>query len=221
MKKLFSICVVALSMFTVLTANAQKSKIFGGTVKFSVKFEGNTDPRSHVPRDIVYTILGNKTKMVNQQFIQILDGDAVTNTMLLDVPGYRVGSTITKEQIEEGHSSVKYTYTKGEDTKTICGYVCTRYDITLYNVEEDEELKFFVYTTTEIGENNNINSVEYPGLTGYPLYKEIEIKGIKTITEATEIKATKVKSVDFLTPSDYKMMPSEEFFRLIFGGGEE
>jgi len=210
-------------MFTVLTANAQKSKSFGGTVKFSVKFEGDTDPRVHVPRDVVYTIFGNKTKVVDQSAIQIKDGDAVTTTLLLDIPGNRVGYTVTKEQIEEQHSSIKYTYTKGEDTKTICGYLCTRYDITAYNVEEDEEVKLFVYTTTEIGENNNINNLEYPGLTGYPLYTEIEQKGVKTIMEATEIKKTKVKPVDFLIPSNYKMMSLEDFQAFIqsmYGGRE-
>ena len=224
MNKLFSTVVVALAMFSVMNVSAQKSKSFAGTIKFHIKYEGNIDPRIHVQEDVVYTIFGNKIKFTQGMATQITDGDAVTQTVLYDVPGDRAGYVLSKEYIEELiQSAKKYTYKKSNETKTICGYVCTRYDVTIYDVEEDEETKAIVYTTTEIGEDENINSIEYPGLTGYPLYKEVDENGVKTISEAIEIKATKVKSVDFLIPSDYKMMTKEEFqefIRSMFGGGE-
>ncbi len=225
MKKLFSISVaVILCMSATINANAQKSKSFAGTVKFSIRYEGDTDPQRHIPQEITYTILGNKTKMQQQVFIQIQDGDAVTSTTMFDIPGYRVAYTKPKADILEQQSTVKYTYTKGSETKTICGYVCDKYDITVLNLEDDEEMTFTVYTTTEVGDNNNINAIEYPGLTGYPLYTEVESNGVKTILEAVEMKKTKVKSVDFLMPSDYKVLTKEEFQEFIqqlFGGGGE
>ena len=210
MRKSISIFVVAAWGFlTVLTANAQKTKTFAGTVKLAVRYEGNTNPNEHIPSEQVYTIFGNKQKVVipARYITQIIDGDAVKLTVLLDYPGYKSGFSIIKEETENH----EYTYTKKEgDTMTICGYLCTRYDVTVYDKEEDEEKSAIVYTTTEIGENNNINAFEFPGLTGYPLYREVENQGVKTIVKAIEIKQTKIKSVDFLIPEGYKMFPNQE-----------
>jgi hypothetical protein len=228
MKKLFSICVVAvLCIFTAVDVSAQKSKSFAGTVKFSIKYEGDTDPQKHIPGEFVLSVFGNKQKLSvpEQGFQRITDGDAVTVTILLDIPGNRMGYTVKKESIEESFTAIKYTYTKSEETKTICGYVCTRYDVTIFNIEEDEESKAIVYTTTEIGDGNNINSVSLPGLTGFPLYLEEDDDGIKQIQEAIEVKKTKIKSVDFLVPADYTMYDSEEEFQAkiqeLYGGGGE
>ena len=226
MKKIFSISVIAafaLCMFANVQVNAQKVK-FAGTVKIAVKYEGDTDPQKHVPAEAVFTIFGNKVKLSQQVYTQILDGDAGTVTILLDFPGNRVGYVIPKEDFLEKQSTVKFTYTKSDETKTICGYVCTRYDITAYDIEEDEETKIVAYTTTEIGENTNINAFEYPGLTGFPLYTEVESDGVKAIQEIIEVKKTKVKAVDFLVPSDYKMLTKEEYQELmqqLMGGGRE
>jgi hypothetical protein len=216
MKRSFSILVVvALSMFTVLTTNAQKSSSFAGTIKISIKYEGeNRNPQKHVPKEQFYTIFGNKMKVQDGPWwVYLYDGDAVTLTRLLDIPGNRGGCTHPTEVVEDflGLSTKKFTYKKGEETKTICGYVCTRYDITIYDTETEEEIKAIAYTTTEIGKDNNINNFEYPGLTGFPLYVESEEKGVKTIEEAIEVKPTKVKAVDFLIPTNYKMMTPMEF----------
>jgi hypothetical protein len=211
MKKLCSICVVAvLCIFTAMNVNAQKSKGFAGTIKFSIKYEGDTDPQTHQPGEYVCTVFGNKQKTSTQWYQQITDGDAVTSTVLLDIPGNRMGYTQKKEAIEEALAAVKFTYAKSEETKTICGYVCTRYDVTVLNVEEDEESKVIVYTTTEIGSGNNINSTSLPGLTGFPLYVEQENDGVKSIQEAIEVKKAKIKSVDFMIPSDYTIYNSQE-----------
>jgi hypothetical protein len=218
--------VAVLCIFTAVDVNAQKSKAFAGTVKFSVKYEGDTDPQKHVPYEFVYTILGNRQKISNQGFSQITDGDAVTVTVLLEIPGNKMGYVAKKEDVEESFAVKKFTYTKGEETKTICGYVCTRYDITVFDIEEDEEAKAILYTTTEIGDGNNINALSFPGLTGYPLYIEEDEDGVKTIHEAIEIKKAKIKSVDFMIPSDYTIYSSQEEFqgklKELFGSeGEE
>jgi len=228
MRRSFSIFVIAaLGTFTVLTASAQKSKSFAGTVKISIRYEGNTNPRDHAPVETVYTILGNKQKVVMPQasMTQILDGDAVRVTALFDIPGYKSGYRMEKEEFEEKMERYKYTYTKKGDTMTVCGYLCTRYDVSIYDAEEDEETTVILYTTTEIGENSNINVFEFPGLTGFPLYRESESKGVKTIVKAVEVKPSKkVKPVDFLTPSGYKMFPNQMewimFIQAAFGGGE-
>jgi hypothetical protein len=227
MKKLFFICVVAvMCIFTVVEVSAQKSKSFAGTIKISVKYTGDIDPQKHVPSESVLSVFGNKQKISGQGFQQILDGDAVTVTVLIDIPGNRMGYTVKKEEIEESFAAKKLTYTKSDETKTVCGYVCTRYDVTVFDIEEDEESKVIVYTTTDIGENNNINSLSLPGLTGFPLYIEQESDGVTVIQEAIEVKKTKIKSVDFMVPADYTMYNSQEELQTkikeIYGsGGDE
>ena len=228
MKKIFSISVIAafaLCMFTNINANAQKSKSFGGTVKFHIKFEGDIDPQKHVPRDEMFTIFGNKIKSTPSYYqgmiSTITNYDALTTTILYNVPGNKMGYIDTSEKYDPATATTKYTYTESSETKTICGYVCKRYDVKIYDEEEDEEVSLILYTTTEIGDNDNINLMSYPGLSGYPLYTEITQEGIKIIQEATEIKKGKIKAVDLLIPSDYKIMSVEEVnesLQQLFGG---
>ena len=215
MKKIFSISLIAAFacfMFANVQVSAQKSKTFAGTVKFHIKFEGDTDPQKHIPQDYMVTIFGNKMKQLqhNGMVIQIINYNALTETVLFNIPGYQMAYVDTHKRYDPETSDTKITYTAGTDTKTICGYVCKRYDIVAYDKEEDEERTLVVYTTTEIGENNNINALSFPGLIGYPLYTEVESEGVKVIIEATEVKATKIKDVDFMIPSSYKIMSKEE-----------
>jgi len=208
-KSFFIFVVVASALFVVPAANAQKVDSFAGTVKFSVKYEGNTNPKDHAPYEQTITILGNKMKVSDPSGeIQIMDCNEPSIIFLYDYPGYKCGYTESKEVIEERFESKKFTYVKGEETMTICGYLCTRYDVTIFDTDTEEETKIIVYTTTEIGENNEINNLDYPGLTGFPLYEESEIKGVKKTEKAIEIKKTKVKAVEFLVPTAYKMFPS-------------
>jgi len=56
------------------------------------------------------------------------------------------------------------------------------------------------------------------------LYQVSESKGVKTIQEAIEVKPTKVKDIDFLVPSNYKMMSIQDigaYINALFGGGEK
>jgi len=204
-------------------------KYFAGTVKFEVSFEGDTDPQKHIPHEFEVTIFENKEKILvyNGTMQVIKDGDALTTTYLWDLSGFggeRVGRVEEKEQT----SKVKYAYEARGDTKNICGYECKGYNVTCTYMDEeyDEEveLKYFVYTTTEIGKDANINAIGSPGLSGYVLYSEFEKDGVKRITQVKEVKKGKVKAVDFMIPSNYKMYNKEEWEELmqkIFGGGGE
>ena len=226
MKKSFFIFVtVALSVFIALPANAQKSKSFAGIIKFFTTVESGSDTNARCPGKCVYTILGNKIKTFDSRGITyIMDGNTVTMTAIYDIKGYKSGYTVSKKYFEEIQSTKRYVYEKVDETKTICGYVCTRYNITIYDTDEDEEVKLIVYTTTLIGENNNINAFEYPGLSGFPLYIETEYKDVKIIEKAIEIKKTKVKPSDFSVPTAYKMFSSQEeweqYIQSVFGKNE-
>jgi len=219
MKRLIVVVVIAV-VCTTLSYKSLAQTSFAGTVKFETKYEGETNPQKHIPSETTYTIFENKKKWttvfrgINIYIIQ--DGDALTKTVLVDVPQGRLGYVDDKEAIEEELLKKTCTYTERTDTKNICGYECKGYDIVcvIMNEDEDEEeeeteIKIIVYTTNEIGKNDNINAIDNPELSGFPLYTEMEKDGVKTIIQAKEIKKTKVKNVDFLVPSDYKMVKDE------------
>ena len=220
MKKVIAVLVVvAVCMTASYRSFAQK--YFAGTVTFEIKYEGDIDPQKHVPSEITYTIFENKMKRTDSgsglSRVIIQDGDAVTITYLFDVLGYgRIGRLASKEEILKDRDKVKRSYVERTDSKTICGIECKGYDVTVVFIDEEEEeedyekINFIVYTTKEIGKDDNINIFENPGLSGYPLYQEIEKKGVKTIVQAKEVKKGKVKAVDFLVPSDYRISKTDE-----------
>ncbi|MCL2131046.1 MAG: hypothetical protein FWH36_01120 [Lentimicrobiaceae bacterium] len=221
MKKIIFGLAVAISCTTV-SYKSFAQKYFAGTITFETKYEGDTDPQRHIPSQQTCIIFENKEKaeLYNGVLRTIKDGDALTVTMLVDWPGYpRIGYVSDKEATQKALSSQKFSYEERSDTKTICGYECKGYNVTAVVKEEEEEdeeeeaveLKYIVYTTKEIGKDDNINALDYPGLSGYPLYVESEKDGVKTIIQASEVKKSKLKAVDFMVPSDYKMCSEEEF----------
>ena len=236
MKRLMSVLTIAVVCNTLSYSAFAQNPPFAGTVKFETKYQGDIDPQKHVPFEITYTIFENKIKLtmpyrgINIYVIQ--DGDLLTQAGLADIPQGRVGYADNMEEVEDELLMKKFTYAERGDTKTICGYVCKGYDVTCIvtneDAEEDEEetteIKWIVYTTKEIGKDNNINALDFPKLSGFPLYRETEKDGVKTITIAKEVKKSKVKSTDFLIPSDYKMTKDQQkagtkaFIRNIING---
>jgi hypothetical protein len=230
MKKEIVVVAVAI-LCTMVSYRTFAQKYFAGTVKMETKYEGDIDPQKHVPHENTFTVFDNKIKQTftggGFSMQRIEDGDAMSVTVLYDILGYgKVGYTANKEAVEEELSHVKFSYEERSDTKTICGYECKGYNVTIVvsaDADEDEddedddedevtEVKIIVYTTLEIGKDNNINAFKFPGLAGFPLYTEREGNGVKQISQAKEVKKGKVKAVDFLIPSDYKMCGNEDEF---------
>jgi hypothetical protein len=216
MKRLGSVLAIAV-VCTTVSYEAWSQNSFAGTVKFAVKYEGDINPQKHVPYEKTYIIFENKVKepTYGGQRYEIYDGDSLTITEILDLIGYgRFGRVIESETMEEMLSYKTFTYEERADTKTICGYVCKGYNATLVEESEDDdnddeaepkEIKYVFYTTKEIGKNDKINALIFPGLSGFPLYIEKTSEGVTEITQATEVKKGKVKLVDFMIPSHCKM----------------
>lgn len=195
---------------------AQKKKSFQGTVKFSIKYEGDIDPQelANAPTEASYMIAGNNTKIsrdLGGAFrYDITVGDSGTMILLFDIPTQKIAVAITKEEMQEAQANIKFTVTPSTETKVICGYTCKKYDITVGNIENESEQKMVVYTTEEIGLNEKIN-LDIPGLKGYPLYQEQGNEKVKVITEAVEVKKKKISPAEFMIPEGYQKMTQEEF----------
>jgi len=215
MKRAVSVLTIAI-ICTTVSYKSFAQKYFAGTVKFEVKFEGDIDPQKKTTQEVEYTIFENKFKLSGNGQQRIYNGDASSVTWLIDLSGVGYDRIGRIDTLLRDSTSGRYSYESRGDTKTICGYECKGYNVTHtyidkdYDEEEEIEEKYIVYTTTEIGKDNNINVFEYPGLSGYPLYEEFEKKGIKVISQAKEIKKGKVKEIDFMIPSNYRIHVTEE-----------
>ncbi|MDR1793044.1 MAG: hypothetical protein LBR36_06365 [Bacteroidales bacterium] len=233
MKRLiYSVLAVATMAAFSFNAVAQKVK-FAGTITYSVSFSGKTDPAKHVPHTYSEDVWGNMTKRTQNNggigICTITDGDSAKVTQLFDTPFGKVGIS-NKMDFTESEQKIKKEVTPQPDKdKTICGYACKCYQITITDLEDDDTQDILLWTTTEIGENENVNSLSLltKGLSGYVLSMVIESPEdeITQTVEATQIKKTKIKSVDFVVPDSYKMMSEDEFKEFVqtnFGGsGEE
>jgi hypothetical protein len=211
------------------SATAQKVK-FNGTVTFSISYTGDIDPQKHVPKTYSVDIFGNKTKRINRLGAEaslyiITDGDSATTTILYDihVTGDKVGYIDRKSGNEDDKTKVEIMPQSDKD-KSICGYVCKCYKVTITDLEDDDSQDVLVWTTPEIGNSDAINSMDIKQLSGYPLCTIVEDEGVTITIEATEIKKGKLKILDFLIPTGYKIFATEEelgeWFQQLQGGGE-
>lgn len=225
MKRIIILFIATICCLNMSNLMAQKKKAFAGTVKFSIKYEGDVDPQelAKAPTEISYLVSGNNTKVTHDLGgafrHDITVGDSGKTIILFDIPGQKMAVVVTKEESDESQKAYKYDIVEVNETKEVCGFVCKRYDVTITNIEEDRETKLTVYTSDAIGLDEKINS-DIPGLKGFPLYRVIEGKSVKTTYEAVEVAKKKVSPAEFMIPEGYKVMTVEEFQQLIQSAGQ-
>lgn len=210
----FILLTAILAVVTTQSASAQ-SKPFKGVITFAFSYSGDIDAATiaQAPKLMTMFVLGNKTKT---QMIQgpvtievVLDGDAKTKTVLLDIMGQKKYYKQPKEDLDKNIEESKPEITYTEETKTIAGYVCYK-AIAVSRDEDDNETKIIVWYNTELGGEAVNYGDQFHGLKGMPMEYEIESQGIVTKISATEVKKGKVKETDFLIPADYSEMTPEE-----------
>lgn len=225
MKRIIILFIAAVCCLNMSDLMAQKKKAFTGTVKFSIKYEGDIDPQesAKAPTETSYLIAGNNTKVTNDLGgafrHDITVGDSGKRIILFDFPGQKMAVVVTKEENEEAQKAFKFDIVDGNETKEICGFVCKRYDVTITNIEEDKETKLIVYTSDAIGLDEKINT-DIPGLKGYPLYQEVKGETKKTIYEAVEVAKKKLSPAEFMIPEGYQVMTLDEFQQLLESSGQ-
>jgi len=224
MKRIIILFILALCCLNMSNLMAQKKKAFAGTVKYAIKYEGDIDPQdlAKAPTEISYLVAGNNTKVTRDLGgafrHDITIGDSGKTIILFDIPGQKMAVVVTKEESEDGQKAYKYDIVDGNETKEVCGFVCKRYDVTITNIEEENETKLIVYTSDAIGLDEKIN-FDIPGLKGFPLYRTIEGKTVKTTYEAVEVRKKKVSPAEFMIPEGYQDMTVEEFQQLLESAG--
>lgn len=211
MKKLNVLFLVVIVMLS-FTLSAQKP--FSGKIKYKTTITGTDDP-SVTSQEIPETeilILGNQTKSVSIQpfgsMTKISNGDEKNITILFEFNGMgKYYMTVTDSLLKEEQKFVSFKYEYLDETKQVAGYTCKKVKCTQTNLETDEETVVYVYVSNEISNNDVLNFDRFTGLVGFPMVIETpyneEIPGAMVNEEVSEVDtAFKVKSIDFLLPSD-------------------
>ncbi len=233
MKRTIRLFAIIAMMIASVSAFAQKP--FAGKITFEVSAEGISDPNvaaELAEQSVEYTVMGNcyRTDMnVGIDMTTIVNGNNKTYTIILGIPGYgKYYIQKKQEDLEKKKSTQKYDYQYTEETKTIAGYNCKKVNVTVTDLETDEESSVVLWVTNELGLGDEINAFDHPDLKGYPLSTEVktEMNGenVTIITTATKVTPDKkLKPSAFLLPSDAKDIKDapEDLKQMLGGLGED
>lgn len=149
----------------------------------------------------------NKTRsetfnLMSGNSITIMDADS--KEMLIMMDNQMVGKKYMTKNMEPGEEDMKnVTIEKGDETKTVLGYVCQEYNITV--AKDGTEVKMDMYVTDKISAISNQAIQLGTKVEGFPMYFEMNMSqmgmNIKITSEVTEINKEVVSDDKFdMTP---------------------
>lgn len=220
MKTVFSILLTASCIFFFsANTNAQKKKVFQGTVTYDITYPGaDLTPamKMMLPTTETVTIKDckKKTETTNQGATQTLisDGTNKTQTFLLDYMGSKYAVKTTSEEITtELAKATLPVITTSTDTKVIAGYTCKKAILT--TTEDDGTVTSdTIFYSDEIGCSGINFDTPYKDIPGtileYSTYVEQIDANMKYV--AKEVKKSKVSDKVFLMPSDFQEVTKDE-----------
>ncbi|MBT3208081.1 MAG: hypothetical protein HN704_07800 [Bacteroidetes bacterium] len=221
MKKILKLSSLFL-LFVVLSNSlfAQKAKKpFSGIITYGINAEGFSEAEKlQLPKTIVVTYLGSKTKTVTQmptqEMVILSDYEKKEVVMLQDIMGNMIAmdmsGEIAKELEKAKESETKFTYS--DETKKIAGYDCKK----VVAITETDTLVGY-YTEDLNIENANWNSI-FEEVKGVMLeYEQPGLENKKITIFAQTIKKKKIKEKVFNIPDEYERKTIEELQEM-FGG---
>jgi len=134
--------------------------------------------------------------------IVVMDGSA--NKMLMMMDHAMTGKKYMLNDIKKSDEEKKdFTVVASDETKTILGYECKKYDIT--TMQQGTEVKMAVYTSDKIIAKSQQAAKFGDTMKGYPMFMEIKMNqmGADIIVkmEVTDIKEEEVAEAKFdMTP---------------------
>ncbi len=149
----------------------------------------------------------NKTRSETFNLMQgntITIMDAETKEMLIMMDNQMVGKKYMTKSMEPGEEDMKnVTIEKGDETKTVLGYECQEYNLTVK--KDGAEVKMDMFVTDKISAISNQAVQMGTKVEGFPLYMEMTMSqmgmNIKITHEVTEINKEAVSDEKFeMTP---------------------
>lgn len=233
MKKL-SLILLTVALFCV-TDFVSAQKVTGYTIKSKFTAEGTTDANflSQLPSEVTEMVLGNRSKQVMQiqegvGIITLMNGDNKEYYQIYDIAGFGKGYVkMNEEKLKEHRDKAKYDFNYTGEKKTIANYECEKVEVKVTDLETDDEETMVVYVSKDLNPTDAMNFVTFPGLVGYVLraetHTEYEGDNVTLIQEVYEVTPNKkIKSVDFLLPSDaVDIMESPQWKSMLGMSGDE
>lgn len=201
----FSLCSIA---------NFYAQQVLSAEIFFSVTYKGFVpEELVGMPKQVSYLVSGNNTKqtvVTGETTMRVIaNADSVFLANLTDIEDDRVGILYYADDIAASLSIFDIKIKKTRETKTILGYPCKKYIITVYNKETKEKMKDIVFVAERIG-GEDVNFLLYKGLKGFVLSSQ-KINGdeITTMT-AKRIVKKDIAPTEFLVPEDYTITTYKE-----------
>lgn len=194
--------------------NFYAQQVLSAEIFFSVTYKGfPPDELVGMPKQVSYLVSGNNSKqtvVTGETTMRVIaNADSIFLANLTDIEDDRVGILYYADDIAASLSIFDIKIKKTRETKTILGYPCKKYIITVYNKETKEKMKDIVFVAERIG-GEDVNFLLYKGLKGFVLSSQ-KINGdeITTMTAKRIIKK-EIAPTEFLVPEEYTITTYKE-----------
>jgi hypothetical protein len=190
---------------------------FEGRIVYEVDLQGENaqQMKAFMPESYEYLISGSNLKfsmkggMTAAMMGDILvDGEKGTSYMLK--ASEQVAYKMPVEQEEDSADTPEPDIKKLDETATIAGYECQKYQVSMQ--QEGKEVTQYMWVTEEIklkkpktGSAQNAGQVFVDGLNGFPLKIETEVMGMNMIMEVTTVEKKVIDSNTFAIPKGYEV----------------
>lgn len=219
-----SVLYAGLMMAIVMLSGAfsvQAASPFKGTITYKITYTDSkmdAAQQAMMPQFMKVLVNGNKARLemtvsgISQTFI--IDADAKSTTILLDMMGQKVALKPNKDNVKaEGREPIIEIK---DEVKEIAGYSCKKAEIHFGDSKSKEE-PIIVYYSEALGTNKFFYDNEYRNLPGIPMEFLFKLQGMSMYLTALNVEKGKVSNKDFEIPSGYSEMTPEQL-RQLFGG---
>lgn len=183
-------------------------------VYFSLTYKGMLpEEMAGLPKQVSFLVSGNNTKQIiasheSTTYI-IANGDSLFLANLTDIEDDRVGLLYKADDITESTSIYKIKIKSSKEERTILGYLCKKYVVSIYNIQTKEKMKDVVFATEKIG-GENLNFLLYKGLKGFILSSEKSNGEEVTTMIAKRVIKRDIPVSEFLIPEEYTITTIKE-----------
>lgn len=234
---------VQLILLLIITSVSLNAQDFEGIIAMYLNYEGDAAEmlQSMSPNKMTMTIKGENTAIKMEGGMSAMLGKMITKGdkfyMVMDAQKTVFESDVSEDNGDEENPEETSAEDAAEvidlnETETIAGYKCKKYEVK-YNDEEagNEITKYYVwiakdfkakYVSGGAGNNQKQNELFNEILGGFPFKQEItmntQMGEIKTITEVTKVDEKAISDSEFNFPEGYQVKPMADFMKGMGGG---
>ena len=228
MKKLLTgFTMVFIAMVTLMPlAKAQKNP-FIGTVVYDVTVIGDVpdQAKSMMPTEMTMKVSPDKMITVIHSSMMdiknVFDAPAQVSNTLMDMMGqkFNIKNTAADLADQKKKAGLTMTVKPTTETKTITGYNCKKAIMTVKSNQSAEQT-FDVYFTDGFDISKFNFALTLPEVDGLPLEFTMAQGPFSLKMTARSVKKENIAASEFVIPTDYKQVTTEQLKAMFGGGGQ-